>query len=200
MVVPELPDAPVTRSSLAQGVRVGSVVLILVGLAAVLAGTGVLGHLTDQERLRSTVDAAGVWGPVVFVGLMVVLVPLNVPGLVFVIPSTTLFGTAGGVLLSLTGGFIASVIGIVAARRFGRAAFERRMPARLRRIEARVSARGFPAVVLLRVFTFLFQPADWLCGLSSIPMRTVLAGTFIGLIPPTLVIALTGGGILDLVL
>ena len=30
-------------------------------------------------------------------------------------------------------------------------------------------------------------------------MRTALAATFVGLIPPTLVIALTGGGLLDLV-
>ena len=31
-------------------------------------------------------------------------------------------------------------------------------------------------------------------------MRTVLAGTFVGLIPPTVLIALTGGGLLELVL
>ena len=39
--------------------------------------------------------------PLLFVGLMVVLVPLNVPGLLFVVPATTLFGTVGGVGLGL---------------------------------------------------------------------------------------------------
>ncbi|MFP5578502.1 MAG: TVP38/TMEM64 family protein [Acidimicrobiia bacterium] len=172
----------------------------VLGSVAAVVTSGVLGRFSDQEELRSTIDAAGVWGPLLFVGLMVVLVPLNVPGLLFVIPASTLFGTVGGVVLSLTGGFLASTVGVVGARRLGRDAFIARLPPRLRRLEERLCERGFWAVVALRSVTFLLQPADWLCGLSRMPMRTVLAGTFVGLVPPTLVIALTGGGVLDLVL
>ena len=176
-------------------------VIVAIGVViALLVQSGVFGHVSDRERLQATVEGAGVFGPLLFLGLMILLVPLNVPGIMFVIPATTLFGTVGGVVLSLIGGFIASTIGVVGARRLGRDAFEARMPARIRRLEARLSARGFWAVVALRSITFLLQPVDWLCGLSSMPMRTVLAGTFVGLIPPTLVIALTGGGLLDLVL
>jgi len=127
----------------------------------------------------------------------VLLVPLNIPGLLFVIPSTTLFGVLPGILLSLLGGFLASAIGIVAARRLGRGLFESKMPPRVLRWEARLSEHGVWAVVVLRSFTFLLQPVDWLCGVSSMRMRTALAGTFVGLIPPTVVIALTGGGLLD---
>ena len=36
------------------------------------------------------------------------------------------------------------------------------------------------------------QPVDWLCGMSSIPMRTVALATLVGLVPPTLVVALGG--------
>lgn len=179
--------------------RAAGVVGVLGSVAAVVT-SGVLGRFSDQEELRSTIDAAGVWGPLLFVGLMVVLVPLNVPGLLFVIPASTLFGTVGGVVLSLTGGFLASTIGVVGARRLGRDAFIARLPPRLRRLEERLCERGFWAVVALRSVTFLLQPADWLCGLTRMPMRTVLAGTFVGLVPPTLVIVLTGGGVLDLVL
>ena len=184
----------------ARVLRAVGIAVAVVAVIAVLVQSGVFGHVSDRERLQATVEGAGAFGPLLFVALMVLLVPLNVPGLVFVIPATTLFGTVGGIVLSLTGGFLASVVGVVAARRLGRQAFEARMPPRIRRLEARLSARGFWTVVLLRTCTFLLQPADWLCGLSSMPMRTVLAGTFVGLIPPTLVIALTGGGLLDLVL
>ena len=159
--------------------------------------TGVVDHLSDQDRLKSTVEDAGVLAPVVFVGLMVTLVPLNVPGLVFVIPSTTLFGTAGGIALSLVGGFIASAVGIVGARRLGRPVVEARMSPRLRRLEERLVRHGFWGLVVVRAFTFLLQPVDWLCGLSSMPMRTVLGATFVGLIPPTVVIALSGGSLLN---
>lgn len=169
------------------------------GIAAVVT-SGVLDRFTDQDQLQATIDRAGVWGPLLFVGLMVVLVPLNVPGVLFVVPATTLFGSAGGVALSLVGGFLASTVGIVGARRLGRDAFIARLPPRLRRLEARLCERGFWAVVALRSVTFLLQPVDWLCGLTRMPMRTVLGATFVGLVPPTLVIALTGGGVLDLLL
>jgi uncharacterized membrane protein YdjX (TVP38/TMEM64 family) len=177
-----------------------AVVVGIAGVVAAVATSGVLHSVTDADELRSRVEAAGVWGPLLFVGLMVLLVPLNVPGLLFVIPATTLFGTVGGVVLSLIGGFLASAVGIVGARRLGRDALVRRLPPRLQRLEARLCERGFWAVAGLRSVTFLLQPVDWLCGLTRMPMRTVLGATFVGLIPPTLVVALTGGGLLDLVL
>ncbi len=175
--------------------------LVGIGLViALVAVTGLTDHVSSEERLQETVDRAGLLGPVLFVGLMVLLVPLNVPGVLFVVPSVALFGPVGGVLLSLTGGFLASAIGVVAARRLGRPAFEARMPPRIRRLEERLSRHGFWGVAVLRMLTYLLQPVDWLCGLSSIPMRTVLAGTFVGLIPPTLVISLGGGSLLSRVL
>jgi len=177
-----------------------AVALGVVGAVVAVVTSGVIDRFTDPDELRRTVEGAGGWGPAVFLGLMVLLVPLNVPGLLFVIPATTLFGTVGGVVLSLVGGFAASAIGVVGARRLGRAALVRRLPPRLQRLEARLCERGFWALVVLRSVTFLMQPVDWLCGLSRMPMRTVLSATFVGLIPPTVVIALTGGGLVELVL
>lgn len=194
------PVRPVRSDRTRRWLLRAAVVVGVVGFIAAVVTSGVLGRFSDQEELRSTIDAAGIWGPLLFVAFMVLLVPLNVPGLLFVVPATTLFGTVGGVVLSLVGGFLASTIGIVGARRLGRDAFIARLPPRLRRLEERLCERGFWAVVALRSVTFLLQPADWLCGLTRMPMRTVLAGTFVGLVPPTLVIALTGGGVLDLFL
>lgn len=194
------PVRPVRSDRTRRWLLRAAVVVGVVGVIAAVVTSGVLGRFSDQEELRSTIDAAGIWGPLLFVAFMVLLVPLNVPGLLFVVPATTLFGTVGGVVLSLVGGFLASTIGIVGARRLGRDAFIARLPPRLRRLEERLCERGFWAVVALRSVTFLLQPADWLCGLTRMPMRTVLAGTFVGLVPPTLVIALTGGGVLDLFL
>lgn len=175
-------------------------VLVVAGVAAAVTRSGVLDRISDRDELEATVEGAGAWGPVVFLGLMVLLLPLNVPGLLFVLPATTLFGTVLGVTVSLLGGFMASAVGIVGARRLGRHALARRLPARLQRLEGVLCERGFWAVAGVRSVTFLMQPFDWLCGLTRIPLRTVLGGTFVGLIPPTLLFALTGGGLLDLVL
>ncbi|MDE0803456.1 MAG: VTT domain-containing protein [Acidimicrobiales bacterium] len=176
------------------------VALLVVGVVVIIIQTGLFGRFTDQEELRRTVDDAGVWGPAVFLALMIVLVPLSVPGLIFVIPSTTLFGTVGGFTVSMIGGFIGSAIGIVAARRLGRSVFESKMPARVLAMESRLSERGIWVVIGIRCFVYLLQPFDWLLGVSRMPLRTVLVGTFIGLIPMTLIVALTGGGLIDLIL
>jgi uncharacterized membrane protein YdjX (TVP38/TMEM64 family) len=177
-------------------------VLVVAGIVVVVtlvAQSGVIDHVRDEDELRATVDDAGVFGPLLFLGLMIVLVPLNVPGVLFVIPSTSLFGVVGGVALSLVGGFIASAIGVAVARHLGRPVFESRLPPRIRRLEERLSRHGFWGVVVARLVLYLDQPIDWLCGLSSIPMRTVLTATFVGLVPPTLVWALGAGSILELI-
>lgn len=187
-------DAPRSR------VRTLLLALLLVASGTAIWTSGILGVVTDEEELKATVDAAGPWGPVVFLVLMIVLVPFNVPGVLFSVPATTLFGVPLGIGLSFVGGYTGSVIGIAGARRLGRQAIEHRLPERVKKWEKRFSDRGFWAVVIARCFAYLFQPLDWLCGISRIPMRTALAGTFVGLIPPTLVVCLSGGGILELLL
>jgi uncharacterized membrane protein YdjX (TVP38/TMEM64 family) len=191
--------APATTwRKLGQLVRaIGPVALVVVVLEITLSA-GLAAHFMREGQLESLVRGAGLWAPVVFIALMASLVPLNVPGLLFVVPATSLFGVASGILLSLTGGFLASTIGILGARYLARPVFERRLPPWLRSWEARMAERAFWTIVLLRSVTFLLQPVDWICGLSRVPTRRVLAATFIGLIPPTVTVALTGGGLIDL--
>src|SRR5688572_20825848 len=96
--------------------RAGRLLLLAAAIGAVVAAvlaSGIDELATDEERLRASVDDAGTWGPVLFVALMVVLVPLNVPGLLFVLPSAAMFGPVAGFGLSLLGGSLASAVGIV---------------------------------------------------------------------------------------
>jgi uncharacterized membrane protein YdjX (TVP38/TMEM64 family) len=171
------------------------VLAVTVGALVAVRITGVADQLEEGGRIHGAVQEAGVFGPVAFVALMSALVPVDVPGALFVVSGTSVFGMAAGIALSVVGGFGACTVGVLASRRLGRAAFERRIPPRLRRFEERFSRRGFWGVVALRTVTYLLPPADWLCGVSSIPTRTVLAGTFVGLIPQTVVLAFVGGAL-----
>lgn len=193
-------EAPVVADRRRSRLRLLLVLAVVAMVGAVIWASGLLDLVTDEEELTSTVEGAGAWGPIVYLVLMIVLVPFNVPGVLFAVPATTLFGTVPGIALAFTGGYTGSVIGIVGARRLGRPVFEHRLPAKVKRLEQRFSERGFWAVVIARCMVYLLQPLDWLCGISSMPMRTALAGTFVGLIPPTLLICLSGGGLLELVL
>jgi uncharacterized membrane protein YdjX (TVP38/TMEM64 family) len=192
------PPPTTTRDRVRQVAAAIGPVAVAIVLVEIVASALIAAHVANQDWLESAVRDAGAWAPLAFVVLMALLVPVNVPGIVFVVPSTALFGTVNGILLSLVGGFIASSIGILVARRAGRPVFERRLPDWLRSWESQLAQRAFWTIVVLRSVTFLLQPVDWICGLSSIPTRKLLTATFVGLIVPTVVIALTGGGLTDL--
>lgn len=176
-----------------------AVALAAVALLVALAyGSGLSDLVNDRDRFEARVTESGPWGPLVFLGLFTLLVPVGVPGLLFVVPATILWPAPAAVALSLAGGMTSSAVGMVAARQLGRRAVERRLPERFRAWDARIARTGIWGVIVLRVFTYLAAPADWVVGLSRVPMATALLGTAIGLTVPTLFVVLVGGSAVEL--
>ena len=161
--------------------------------------SGVADVLGDQDRLQDVVDQAGWLGPVVFTGLFTALVPVGVPGLVFVLPAALVFPAPLAIVVCLVGGYTSSAIGVWFSRTVGREAVAAKLPPRFRRWDEAIARRGLTAVVALRIVTYLAAPADWLLGLSAIPTRKIVIGTAVGLVPPTLLYVIAGGGVLDLI-
>ena len=154
--------------------------------------------LTDVDRLRELVDDAGWAGPVVYTAVFTLLVPVGVPGLVFVLPAAALFSAPIAIAVCLAGGYTSSAIGVWFARTVGREKVAARLPQRFAAWDERLAARGLPAVIALRTLTYLAAPADWLLGLTRIRTRDLVIGTAVGLVPPTLLYVLAGGGVFDL--
>ncbi len=193
------PEHPV-RSAAARRRRRWVLIATVVALVLVARRSGLTDLLSDEDRLQSLVDGAGWLGPLLFVALFTVLVPVGVPGLVFVLPAAVVFPAPMAIAVSLAGGYTSSAIGMFFARTAGRETIAAKLPPRFARWDAALGRRGLPAVIGLRVVTYLAAPADWLLGLSSIPTRHLVVGTAVGLVPPTLLYVIAGGGVLDLVL
>lgn len=162
--------------------------------------SGLTDLLADEDRLQDLVDDAGWLGPFLFTLLFTALVPVGVPGLVFVLPAALVFSTPVAMVVCLAGGYLSSGLGVWFSRTVGRNAVAARMPDRFRRWDGAIARRGLVAVIGLRVVTYLAAPADWLLGLSSIPTRQIVIGTVVGLVPPTVLYVVAGGGVLDLIL
>lgn len=177
-------------------------VLVAVAVIAFVVArqSGMTDVLGDEERLKEMVDDAGWIAPFAYTALFTVLVPVGVPGLVFVLPAAVVFPAPVAIAVCLVAGYLSSGAGVWFARTVGRRTVEERMPASFRTWDERIARRGIAAVLALRIITYLAAPADWLLGLSSIPTRTIVVGTGIGLIPPTLLYVIAGGGVLDLIL
>ncbi len=162
--------------------------------------SGLTDLLGDEDRLQELVDDAGWLAPILYTLLFTVLVPVGVPGLVFVLPAAVVFPAPVAIAVCLVAGYLSSGAGVWFARTIGRQTVEAKMPPSFRKWDERLARRGFVAVIALRTLTYLAAPADWLLGLSSIPTRTIVVGTVVGLIPPTLLYVIAGGGVLDLIL
>lgn len=158
----------------------GAVVLLLAAQA-----TGLLDVVRDGDRLADAVDRAGLWGPLLYIVLMTVLVPVGVPGVPFVVAAGVLWSVPVAVVASLIGGVTSSTIGIVGARRLAREELQAKLPGWLEGVDVRLDRAGIWGVIALRVVLYLTAPADWVVGLSRIPMRVALVGTAIGLVPTT---------------
>ena len=188
--------APVTERPATARRRLLVVAAVVTAFVAVRA-SGLTDLLGDEARMRELADDAGWLGPVAFAALFTVLVPVGVPGLVFVLPAAVVFPAPVAIAVCLAGGYLSSAAGVWFARTTGRSFVATRMPAGFRRWDEAIARRGLVAVVALRIVTYLAAPADWLLGLSSIPNRQIVVGTAIGLVPPTLLYVVAGGGVLD---
>ncbi len=171
---------------------------VIVAVIVVLRRSGAIDFVSDEDRLQAFVDSAGIFGPILYALLFTLLVPVGVPGLVFVVPAAAIFSTPVAIAVSLVGGYLSSGIGVMLARTTAREKLAAKLPAKFRAWDERIAEKGLIAVIALRVITYLAAPADWLLGLSSIPTRTIVVGTVVGLIPPTVGYIVIGGGILDL--
>lgn len=173
----------------------------LLGLLA-LAGAGMLlfdysvGTVLDPEAIRETVEAFGIFAPVAFVALQVAQVVFApIPGQVLAMAGGYVFGPVLGTAYSLLGATIGSAIAFWLSRRFGRPAVERLVhPDTLATFDGFLGDHGRLAVFL--VFLLPGLPDDalcFVCGLTPIPLRSLVVLSFLGRIPGYALLALAGG-------
>jgi len=169
-------------------------VLVAVALAAVFAHTA---DLLDRESLRVLFTDSGAKGPVFFVALFSLVQPFGFPGIVFMLLSVVIWPLWFAFLLNLAGASGAGVVGFGFARFVGRDWVQDRLPERLRNLEERVLTRAFRTALVVRLTTYLFQPASWALGVSPVKFGPFLFATVIGFIPMTAFWTFAGGSALS---
>jgi len=190
--VPKRPSTAERRAALA---RLGALVLAVA--AAFVAVLLLVGH--SAVEIRETVDGLGAWAPIGFTALVVGLTCAFFPFPVLAAASGVLFGVAGGTVLSVLGGTLGAMAAFLIARRFGAAPAEALAGERLLRLIDAVSRRGFVAVLYLRIFPGVPRDlANYLCGLTAIPLAPYALATLIGISPRAYAYTALGGSFDDL--
>jgi uncharacterized membrane protein YdjX (TVP38/TMEM64 family) len=149
-------------------------------------------EMIDARSLQAWIRSAGTWGAVAFVLGYAVLQPLGVRSLFFLIAAPLIWSPTTAFCLSWLGAVAASIVAFGLARFVAREWAQRRAPARVRRLDAKLAEDGFRTVTLLR-FVFYTTPALQLgLGVSQVRVGSFILGTIVGVLPFTLIMTFFG--------
>lgn len=170
------------------------ILLVMVLAAAGLWSTGALDALAQPRVIQARVEAAGAWGPALYIALAMALFsvfmlapPVWASGVLWPLPLAFAYSFAAGLL--------ASVLTYLLAQQFGRRWAQEGMPARIRKWEARLRQHPFGTIVTLRLLLWANPLVDVLAAITDIPFPAYLVATVVGLILPTaLHVSLGAGG------
>ena len=175
----------------------GIVVFVLLSAAVVwFAGRPMLAFVSQPEHFRAWVDQQGLWGPLAFVGMMVLQVFVAViPGEPLEIVAGYAFGMWEGTLLCLVSTTIGGVLVFQFVRHFGVRAVEIFFPVeKIRSLRFLHESRRRNALVFL-IFLIPGTPKDLLSyfvGLTDMRLRTWLVITSVARLP-SIVTSTIGG-------
>ncbi len=177
-------DAPPARGALPRGtwVRAG----LLGTLVAAGVGVAVTVDLPAVDSARDWLDGAGAAGPVLLaLGVGVALLG-PVPRTALSVLAGLVAGFWTGLAVSLAGGMVGGTGAFALGRLLGRPAVAAVAGPRTARADRFLSARGFGAVLTLRLVPAApFTVVSYGAGLAAVRPGPYLAATALGLLPST---------------
>ena len=166
--------------------------VIIISILFVVLGVTLLMYFDVHEdvlRLLDWLDALGIWGPLLFIMIMMLVVVLVLPGVMFTAGAGFVFGVVEGTVCVVVGTTLGAALAFLIARYlFGDRASQfvlRR--ARLRLVSEELTPHGWKIVLLTRLVPFFpFKLSNYFFGLTQFSLRGFMGGTFVGIIPLSL--------------
>jgi uncharacterized membrane protein YdjX (TVP38/TMEM64 family) len=173
--------------------RLALFVAVVGGLAIAAA---VLGFAPTARELRDIGESLGWGGYVLWIPLTTLLAAVFVPGPVLAGAAGLLFDTAVGIPLAIASATTTAVFEMAIGRFVAGDEVGRRLPARVRRLDAFLERRGFWAVVYLRLAPFVpYNLVNYGAGLTRLRFRDMAGGTVVGAAPRTFAYVALGGSL-----
>ncbi|MFW2381884.1 MAG: TVP38/TMEM64 family protein [Acidimicrobiales bacterium] len=166
---------------------------LLVVLALTALGVGLIGVDSALEWLTSVADSP--WGPVAFISAYVVLIVLMLPGSIGTVAAGAVFGTWLGFFTALAGATIGACLAFGVARAVGRDGAVAVLGSKARAADRLIEDHGFVGIIVLRLLPIVpFNALNYAAGLSNLSFGRYAAGTAIGMIPGTFIVASLASG------
>ena len=168
--------------------------IVATAIAAVALVTVVLlVPLPTAVQLRDWAASVGPWFPLAFLGAHVIVTVLPFPRTAFTLAAGLLFGPALGVAIAVTASTLSALIALVLVRALGWQLSNLVGHPRVDSLDARLRARGWPAVLSLRLIPAVpFSVLNYAAGASAVRVLPYLLATVVGLLPGTTAVVILG--------
>lgn len=148
--------------------------------------TPIKDYLT-AEALRSFLDEAGFWAPLVFVFVYAAGVCLFVPGTLLTGLGAAIFGSYWGFLYVWIGAMAGASGAFWIGRTLGREFAASLIGDKLKKYDDAIERNGFATVLYLRLVYFPFTPMNFGMGLTKVRFWDYFFGTGLGIIVGTFI-------------
>ncbi len=168
--------------------------LLMTALGAAIAITVVvLVPLPTAVQLRDWATSVGPWFPLAFLLAHVIVTVLPFPRTAFTLSAGLLFGPALGVTIAVAASAMSAVIALLLVRALGWQIGSLVTNPRVQALDAQLRARGWPAVLSLRLIPAVpFSVLNYAAGASAVRVTPYLLATFVGLLPGTAAVVILG--------
>ena len=166
--------------------RVLALVCVLALAYVAIDATGLLDDV-DPGSIRTTVQAWGAWGVLLYLGLFTLGQVLHVPGIIFVVAAGLAYGPWYGWLIGMVGSLVAISACFVVARKVGGSPLAQVKKPGIVRLIKRLHHYPLRTIIVLRM---MFGSAPWLSyllALTAVRYRQYLFGAAIGLAVPVFI-------------
>lgn len=161
--------------------------------AAAVAAVVLLVPLPTAVQLRDWAASVGPWFPLTFLAAHVVVTVLPFPRTAFTLAAGLLFGPALGVAIAVTASTLSALIALQLVRALGWQVNNLVSHPRVDALDAQLRARGWPAVLSLRLIPAVpFSVLNYAAGASSVRAMPYLLATLVGLLPGTAAVVVLG--------
>ena len=145
----------------------------------------------DWHKFKDYINSFGIWTPLIL--LFIIIITSSI-GFVFTIPvaiSALLLGIYGAFFISIIGLTIGASISFFLARYLGRDYLEKKYIHKIHKLEeydVHLKKSGFLITFYLRLLSLIpYELVNILGGLSRIEFKPFFWGTFLGIMPGTLI-------------
>jgi uncharacterized membrane protein YdjX (TVP38/TMEM64 family) len=145
--------------------------------------------------LFETARAMGAWGPLLLAAAYMPACLFLVPGMILALAAGYLFGTVVGTITASLGSAVGAAAAFIAGRVLARELVVAGMASKPRRTRTDrvIAEHGFKFTLLLRLTPLVpFNLLNYLLGLSGISLGQYVLGSWIGMIPVTLMYVYLG--------